>query len=347
MATHGESGDGGHAVETAEAPRLGYVASYRAWASDNPVGASVVGVAIALLILVGVLSIVGTNFLTVGNFQRVLVQSATGVVLAIGMTLVMTSGGIDLSIGSIVGLVAAVYGDLAINHEIPVVIAVLVALGLGALAGAFNGIVIVLLRVPPIITTLATLVIYRGLALVYLGGDVRHGFPDIITTLARGDVVGVPIPVILAGVTAIGGALLLNKTRFGRYLTAIGGNREASVRAGVPVRRYVAAAYVASGTLAALAAIMLTARLNAAQATFGMGLELEAIAAVVIGGTSLFGGAGTILGSVLGVLMVITMQNGLVLAGVSAFWQQVAIGAIVIAAVASRTLRRGSNETLM
>lgn len=323
----------------APADRFGLPRTLGNWAADHPTLTSALGALGALVCIFFALSLVGTNFLTADNLRNIAIQAAPFLLLGAGMTLVMTSGGIDLSMGSIVGLGAAIFGELVIRFDVGAAYAAIITLTVGFLAGLFNGFVIAFLRVPPIIATLGTLVAYRGVALVLLGGEMRTGFAPSVRFLTRGYVLGVSPSVLLGLASLVGGAYLLNFTATGARITALGGDRETALRAGISETRYILGLYAVSGALSAGAAILVVSRVNAAQATLGTMMELEAIAAVVIGGTNLFGGAGTFLGTGVGIFILSVLRNGLVLAGVSAFWQQVFLGILVIAAVGARTAR--------
>ncbi|MBA8823620.1 ribose transport system permease protein [Saccharopolyspora lacisalsi] len=293
-----------------------------------------------LLVLVLALSLLSPDFLSANNLINVGVQASVVAVLAFGLTFVIVSGGIDLSVGSVAGLAGIVTGWSATAAGMPLWLAVLVGLGSGVVAGLVNGVLITAGRVPPFIATLAMLSAARGMALV-----IADGRPIAVSgwlgSLGSGELLGVlPYPLLVMIAVGLLGALVLRRTYAGRAMYAIGGNAEAARLSGIKVTRQRLLVYAASGLLAAVAGILLAARLASAQPDAGTGYELDAIAAVVIGGASLAGGAGSALGTFLGALVLAVLRNGLNLLGVSAFWQQVAIGAVIAAAVLFDTLRR-------
>jgi len=254
------------------------------------------------------------------------------------MTFVITQRGIDLSIGSVAALSAIVMAFLIKQYAFPAPVAALIALSLGALMGLINGLVITRLKVPDLIGTLAMDLVYRGIALVIAKGLVLARFPDLITELGRGQAfVFVPTPVVIGLFTLVVGYFLLKTTHFGRYTISIGSNPEASEMTGIDVDRHKIYAYVLMGTMAALSGILLTGKLNAIQATSAPYFNLHVIAAVVVGGTSLFGGRASIVGSLAGVLLLSMMINALVTLRIEFFWQSVASGAVIIFSVALYT----------
>jgi ribose/xylose/arabinose/galactoside ABC-type transport system permease subunit len=249
------------------------------------------------------------------------------------MTMVILTEGIDLSVGSVVALAGVVGADL-IASGVPLPVAVLAAVAAGALVGLFNGASIVYLRVAPFIATLATMTAVRGLAYLYTDGVSVGNLPDTFTRWGNGRIGPLPIPVLVAAVVVAGTWLLLSRTVFGRRVYAVGGNEEAARLSGVRVGRIKIGVYTLMGALAALGGVMLAARLGAGDPKAGQLFELTAIAAVVVGGTSLSGGRGTVIGTVLGALIIGVLDNGLVLLDVSAFYQMVVKGLVILAAVA-------------
>lgn len=280
-------------------------------------------------------ALVTDNFLSSGNLLNVIRQNAPLLIVAVAMTLVVTTGGIDLSVGSTLALVGAL-AALGLNTwQLPWPVVLAGGLLVGALIGALNGYFIAYAGIPAFIVTLATLTIIRGLALLITQG---YSIPvprelSAFLALGRGWVLGLPLAVWLALFAVLGGMLLLGRMRFGRYLTGIGANAESVRRAGVNTRGVLLRVYVLSGMAAALAGMIVTARLGSGSSNQGEGFELEVIAAVVLGSTSLFGGFGTILGTLLGVLTMAVIKNGLILAHVSPFYTQIATGAIVLLAI--------------
>jgi ribose transport system permease protein len=267
-------------------------------------------------------------------------------VIAIGMTCVILTGGIDLSVGSLVALAGVVLGS-ALQRGAPVPVAVLLGALSGSAAGALNGLMVTRGKLPPFIATLGMMSVARGAALLISDGRPISGFPDTLRVLATGRPLGVPAPVLLMLVLYVMTHVMLTRTVLGRYLYAIGGNEEASEMAGIHVHRYTTIAYILSGLSAAVCAVLLVARLDSAQPIAGMGYELDAIAAVVIGGTSLLGGSGSVIGTLIGALIMSVLRNGLNLLGVSSYLQQVAIGVVIVAAVLiDMALRRRVQRSL-
>lgn len=279
------------------------------------------------------------TFLSGRNLVFVLLQISVNTILASGMTMVILSEGIDLSVGSVVALAGVVGADL-VAQGWPVPLAAAVAIGLGALVGLVNGASIVYLRVAPFIATLAMMTAARGLAYLYTDGVSVGNLPESFTVWGNGRIGPVPIPVVVAAVVVGGTAILLGRTVFGRRLYALGGNEEAARLAGVRVGRAKILIYTLMGALAALGGILLAARLGAGDPKAGQLFELTAIAAVVVGGTSLAGGRGGVWGTVLGALIIGVLDNGLVLMDVSAFWQMVVKGLVILGAVALDRGRR-------
>ncbi len=308
---------------------------------DNALLSTVLGTLLALVGLVVILSFVSDVFFSPRNLRNILTQSSIYVVLGVGMTLVLNTGGIDISVGSIVGLAASLAGGMLIGLEFTPWIGMLGTVLAGAALGLVNGLLIAFFKVPPIITTLGTWTAFRGLAFVYLEGTVHYGYPPEVSFIGRGAIFGIPVSVVIAASVAIWGIYFLNFTLSGSNMTAIGGNEEAARRAGINVDYYRGLAYVIMGTLSGIAAVIVTSRLDAAQATMGTGMELHAIAAVVIGGTALFGGRSTIVGTIIGVFILQVLENGLLLIGMTTFWQRVFLGGVVIVAVGLRTYKPG------
>lgn len=296
------------------------------------------GILVGLIII---FSITADRFFSGAVMVNILTHTSIYVVAGVGMTIVMTSGGIDISIGSIVGLVATVMAITMVDHGLGTFAAIFVGVGLGAICGLFNGALIAIVRVPPIIVTLGTLTFFRGVAYLIGDGRVITRFPDAFVWLGNGRIFGLPVPVYIAALTVLIGHLFLTRTRPGQRLVAVGGREEAARLAGINVIFYKIMAYVIMGALTALATIIIISRQNAAQATMGEGIELIVIAAVVLGGTSLFGGRGLVLGTVLGALTLGVLQTGLLLSGVVYFWQLVAMGMLLIVVVAFRIAREG------
>jgi ribose transport system permease protein len=290
------------------------------------------GTLAGLALLVILLTVMSPHFLTVSNLMNVMEQTSINAVIAVGMTFVILSGGIDLSVGSLVAL-SGVALAAALQAGAPLPVALLAGLATGSAAGLVNGLLITRGKLPAFIATLGMMSVARGLTLFVTDGRPISGFEAGFRTLATGRVLGVPASVLLAAVLYVAAHLVLTRTRFGLYVYAIGGNEEATRLSGVGVRFHKTMVYVLAGLMSAVAAVILTARLNSAQPIAGMMYELDAIAATVIGGTSLLGGSGTIGGTLIGALIMGVLRNGLNLLGISSFLQQVVIGLVIIAAV--------------
>jgi ribose transport system permease protein len=291
---------------------------------------------LAILLFMGVVE--PARYFRLSNLNQILLDAALYMPMAMAMTFVITQRGIDLSIGSVAALSSIIMAFLIKQYGFPAWSAALIALCLGALMGLINGLVITKFKVPDLIGTLAMDLVYRGFALVIAKGLVLARFPDLITEIGRGQsLIFLPTPVILGFITLLGGYYLLKSTHFGRYTISIGSNPEASEMTGISIDRHRIYAYVLMGTMAALAGIMLTGKLNAIQATSAPYFNLHVIAAVVVGGTSLFGGRASIVGSLAGVLLLSMMINALVTLRIEFFWQSVASGVVIIFSVALYT----------
>ena len=290
------------------------------------------GTAMGLLLLCAVLWTLTPYFLTVPNLLNVAQQTSVNALIAVGMTFVILSAGIDLSVGSIVAFSGVVLGSL-LHSGVPVPLAIAGGLLVGFGCGLVNGLLITLGRLPPFIATLGMMSVARGSALVYTQGRPISGFEPSFRSLATDDFLLVPQPVILMLVVYLVAHVVLVRTRLGRYTYAIGGNEEATKLSGISVVRYKTLVYGVSGLMSGVAAVILTARLNSAQPIAGIMYELDAIAAVVIGGTSLMGGEGGLRGTLIGALIMGVLRNGLNLLGVSSFLQQIVIGLVIIFAV--------------
>jgi len=272
------------------------------------------------------------HFLTVSNLLNVLEQTSINAVIAVGMTFVIISGGIDLSVGSLVAVAGVVLATL-LQWPLPMPLAIVAALAVGFLFGGMNGVAIAWGRLPPFIATLGMMSVARGCALLFTDGRPISGFEPAFRSLATGRPLGVPASVLIAAVVYVAAQFVLQRTRFGRYVYAMGGNEEATRLSGVNVRLHKTLVYGVSGLTSAIAAVLLTARLNSAQPIAGIMYELDAIAATVIGGTSLMGGDGGLGGTLIGALIMGVLRNGLNLLGVSSFLQQVVIGLVIVVAV--------------
>lgn len=293
------------------------------------------GPLIGLFLLCIVLSILSDDFLTMDNWLNLLRQVSINALIAFGMTFVILTGGIDLSVGSVLALSSAITAGM-MAQGINGFVAILVGLFAGMAMGVLNGVIITKGKVAPFIATLATMTAFRGLTLVYTDGRPITGFASddiLFQMMGRGYFFGIPVPVILMIVVYLVLYIVLKKTTFGRHTYAIGGNEEASRLSGLRVDRLKIYVYALTGALSALAGLILTSRLNSAQPTAGTAYELDAIAAVVLGGTSLSGGRGWIFGTLVGALIIGVLNNGLNLLNVSSFYQQVIKGAVILLAV--------------
>lgn len=290
----------------------------------------------AILLFMGVAE--PARYFRLSNLNLILLDAALYMPMAMAMTFVITQRGIDLSIGSIAALSGILMAFLIKQYGFPAWVAMPLAIVLGATMGLINGLIITRFKVPDLIGTLAMDLVYRGLALVIAKGLVLARFPDLITEMGRGQIPGfIPVPVVIGLLTMALGYWALTRTHFGRYTISIGSNPEASEMTGIAVDRHKIYAYVLMGACAALAGVMLTGKLNAIQATSAPYFNLHVIAAVVVGGTSLFGGRASMLGSLAGVLLLSMMINALVTLRIEFFWQSVASGAVIVSSVALYT----------
>ncbi|MDC0935576.1 ribose ABC transporter permease [Pirellulales bacterium] len=304
---------------------------------------------LVLILMIVAMSVLSDDFLTAANAWNILRQNSANVCLSIGMTLIIIAGGIDLSVGSILALTGALTAGLIKSpFQIPVLGfqlefsvhgAILIGLLAGACLGWFNGQMITRLRIPPFVATLGMLSIARGMTMLWTSGFPITGLGPGFAAIGTSTVASVPVPVVIAGCLALVFHVVANKTRFGRHVFAVGGNERAARLSGLNVDRIKVAIYTLGGGLAAVAGLIVTSRLDSAQPNAGAGYELDSIAAVVIGGTSLSGGRGSILGTVIGCLIIGVLRSGLVLLDVSPFWQQVVKGAVILVAVAIDKLR--------
>ena len=290
---------------------------------------------IALIILMAVITIINSNFLTANNLLNLLLQVTSNALIAFGMTFVILTGGIDLSVGSILALSSALTAGL-LGSGMPVTLAILISLILGCILGMMNGLLISYGKLAPFIVTLATMTIFRGATLVYTNGNpITKGLSDtfLFQFLGQGYIVGIPFPVIIMFIVFIVLYVLLHKTAFGKSVYAIGGNEKAAYISGVKLNKVKIIIYSISGIMASISGLIITSRLSSAQPTAGASYEMDAIAAVVLGGTSLSGGKGRILGTLIGALIIGVLNNGLNIIGISAFWQQVVKGVVILIAV--------------
>lgn len=290
------------------------------------------GPLLGLFLIIIVLSLINDQFLTVSNVFNVLRQISINALIAFGMTFVILTGGIDLSVGSILGLSGAITAGMMVGG-MDTSMAVGIGLATGAVIGAVNGVLITKGRIAPFIGTLATMTIVRGLALVYTEGRPITGLNEDFALLGKGYFLDIPLPVVWMFLAFVVLYAILKHTVFGRRVYALGSNEEATWLSGISTDRIKICVYAISGLLAALSGIILTSRLNSAQPTAGTAYELDAIAAVVLGGTSLSGGRGWIVGTLVGAMIIGVLDNGLNLLNVSSFYQQVIKGGVILLAV--------------
>ncbi len=298
----------------------------------------------ALFLLLVVFSLASPNFFQVDNLIGILIATTVNGVLALGVTFVIITAGIDLSIGTVMTLSAVMTGVLVTNWHLPVPLGILGGMATGAVAGMVNGVLIAKAKLPPFIATLGVLNVAKGLALVFSSlRPIYFNDTPLFNSVAMGSFIpGFPVPnlVLVLFVGAIIASLVLSKTSLGRYTFALGSNEEATRLSGVNVDRWKIAVYGVSGLFAGVAGVLIAARLNSAQPSLGFGYELDAIAAAVIGGTSLSGGEGTILGTVIGAFIISTLTNGLRILSVPQEWQTVITGVILLLAVYLDIIRR-------
>lgn len=290
------------------------------------------GIALALVGLVLALSLLSPSFLAATNLVNVLRQISVNALLAFGMTTVILTSGIDLSVGSVLAFSGALAAGFSVAGW-PPALAMLAALAFGAVLGVFNGLLVAYARIAPFIVTLAGLTIFRGATLVYTDGRPITGLPAAFDALGNGATMGVPVPIVVMVAFLALTHFLLRFTALGRAIYAVGGNEEAARLSGIPIGSVKVFTYGYSGLASALGALVLTGRLNSAQPTAGSGFELDAIAAVVVGGTSLSGGRGGVVGSFLGAAIIGVLNNGMNLLDVSAFYQQIAKGGVILGAL--------------
>ncbi len=300
------------------------------------------GALIALILLVVVISIISPQFRTLNNFLSLLRQASVNGFIAFGMTMVILTGGIDLSVGSTLALTAALSAGMIVNMGIPVPVAMLLALILGLAMGALSGLMITKGRLQPFIATLITMTVYRGLTLIYMNGrpisglaSDKYAMSDVLVFFGKGSIFGIPFPVILFIAIFFVFFFVLNKTTLGRKIYAVGSNDKCAQLAGISITKIKMLVYSVSGLMAALAGLVLLSRLSSAQPTSGEGYELDAIASVALGGTSMNGGRGKITGTMIGILIIAVLNNGLNILGVSSYYQDVVKGLVILVAVLS------------
>ena len=280
-----------------------------------------------------ILSFISSNFLTVTNLLNVVRQIAVNGILAIGMTIVCLTGGIDLSVGSIVAFSGIIAAGMLRDTGYPIIIIVLAAIVVGAVCGLYNGYFVAYWNAAPFVVTLSMMTIARGMTYVYSDGRPISNLRTEFLTIGKGSIAGIPIPTLILVVVFILGSIMLTKLKFGRYVYAVGGNENAAMVSGINVKRIKMMVYVLSGIACGIAAIILTARVSAGLPQAGESYELDAIAATVIGGTSLSGGRGRLWGTIVGAVLLGIVNNGLDLLNVSSFYQQIVKGLIILGAI--------------
>ena len=298
------------------------------------------GALVAVLVLGVCLSFASPYFLTTGNLSNILVQASVIALLAGGQTFVILTGGVDLAVGALTALAGAMAGHLMIKLGVNPYVAMLAALAIGAAVGVFNGYLVAFVGIPSFIVTLGGLTLWRGLAFDATGGFDNSGMPAPLPFLGYGNVLGIPMPILITGVFFVFMAFVLSSTKLGRYVYAMGSNEMGARQVGINIRWYKLSVYVVSGLSCALGAILLMARMDSSSGKMAQMFELDAIAAVILGGTSLFGGRGSIWGSLLGAVLITMIRNGMNLMEISQFKQMMAIGAVVILAVWIDVIRR-------
>lgn len=297
-----------------------------------------IGLTVVVVLLAVIFSFINPKFATTTNLLNILTQASYYIILAVGMTFVIAAAGIDLSVGSLLALITVINFELIKGGLNPVIGVILMFL-MGGILGAFTGYLISYINIPPFIATLGVMVSLRGLALVHSAGKMHYGLPESLTWFGQGEILGIPVPVLISLIFALFGAWLFNRTKFGLHVRSIGGNREAARLAGINVNIIEILVYCFMGLCVALGGLIMIARIDSTQATIGTSMEIHVIAAVIIGGTSLFGGKGTIFGTLLGAILLSMMTNALVIAGVDYFWQLFIMGIIVLIAVTINNFR--------
>jgi ribose transport system permease protein len=296
------------------------------------------GIVFAFVLVCVILSWLSPVFLSWTNILIVIRQSSITGTMAIGMTFVILTGGIDLSVGSILAFSGAVAAGM-LKANVPLAVVIPAAIGVGALLGLANGLVVTLGRITPIVTTLAMMTIARSLTLIYCNGYPISGFSEAFRFIGAGDLLGLPVPIVVFLAAVLLASVVLGETRLGRYTYAIGGNEEAVRLSGISTGFFKTMVYVFSGVASGLSAVLLTSRLNSAQTVAGTGYELDVIAAVVIGGTSLNGGRGSVWGTLIGALLIAVLNQGMVLLGINVYYQGLVKGLILLGAVLLDRLR--------
>lgn len=300
----------------------------------------------AIILEAVVFAVIAPQFLSVPNLVNVALSIAITGILSVGMTAVILTGGIDLSVGSVTALAGVVSAMIAAagGNAGAVVLGALAAVGVGLAVGVFNGVMVAQFRVPPFVATLAMLTICRGLAFIVTGGRSVGDLPEGFGLLGRRLVLGMPVPVVLMLLVFAAGWFVLRRMKFGRYVYAVGGNREASFLAGINVKRVTLLVYVLNGLLVGLAGVVLASRLGAGVPNAGLQYELDVIAAVVVGGTSLNGGRGSVIGTLWGAVFIGVLNNGLNLARIDPYTQRIALGVVILLAVLADQINKPQSQ---
>ncbi|UED87607.1 ABC transporter permease [Streptomyces profundus] len=292
------------------------------------------------MLLFIVLSFASPHFLTADNLFNIGAQTAVIAVIATAQTMVIITKGIDLSVGSVAALAGVIGAMVVRDLGFSLWAATAVAIAVGALAGLLNGLLVTVAHVPPFIATLGTMSVARGLVFIVTGAVGVYGLQESFQLLGNGEFLGLPFAVVITAVVAVGAAFLLSQTRFGQYTYAVGSNLEAARRSGIRVGRHLTSIYVLAGMLVGLGGMIAASRVNSGQPNYGIALELDVIAAAVIGGASLFGGQGRVIGTLIGAFLIALVRNGAVLLDISIHYQQVIVGVIIWAAVYFDQYRR-------
>jgi len=301
------------------------------------------GIAIALLVEIALFSSLSPYFFTADNILNVTLQTSIIAIIAVGMTFVILTAGIDLSVGAMVafsGVIATSMLKLDLPFALSFPLALLAGLAIGILSGSIAGLFVTRFNITPFIVTLSLMTIWRGASYMYTDGRPIWGLPDEFSFLGSGRMAGVPVPTIIMITVYIFAFVLLKHTKFGRYVYAVGGNKEAARLAGINVNRTLLSVYIISGVLASISGVLLASRMNSGQPNAGLMYELDVIAAVVVGGTSLFGGRGTIVGTFLGAMLIGVLRNGLNLLNVGSYVQMVILGVVILLAVLLDQMRK-------
>ena len=300
-------------------------------------------IGLALIIEIIMFSQLSPYFFTAENLLNITLQVSITAIIAAGMTFVILTAGIDLSVGSLVAL-AGILATSVIKIDLPVYLSlplgILAGIFFGIFSGFIAGVFVTKFKITPFIVTLALMTIWRGTAFVYTGGRPIWDLPEAFSYLGGGRIIGVPVPTVIMIMVFIASHIALTKTRFGRYVYAVGGNLEAARLAGIKTNKILISVYIICGVLSAIAGVLLASRINSGQPNAGLMYELDVIAAVVVGGTSLFGGRGTIIGTFLGAMLIAVLRNGLNLLNVGSYVQQVIVGVVILLAVLLDQLRK-------